>query len=104
LARLVTPETDPIRERRAHIARAVKIAKRVGYTALTVSIVAFLVALATDFPSWLVTLTVTTLVAAIIILPLPIVLGYGVRAAEREERQAERPRPAGDSHKGPGGS
>ena len=37
-------------------------------------------------PGWSVALTIGTLVAAIVILPVPIVLGYGVRAAEREER------------------
>jgi hypothetical protein len=98
----VTPDPDPVRARRARIARSVKIAKRVGYSALLVAIVAFLVALATDVPSWLVTLTVAGLVAAIVILPVPIVLGYGVRAAEREERQAERGR--GSPAQGPGSS
>ena len=90
----MTAADDPVLARRARIARAVKIAKRVGYSALMIAIVGFLVALATDFPSWLVTLTITMLVAAIVILPLPIVLGYGVRAAEREERQADQARPA----------
>jgi hypothetical protein len=105
LAKLVNLEHDPVRERRARIARSVKLAKRVGYGALMVAVVGFLVALTTDFPSWLVTLTVTALVAAIVILPLPIVLGYGVRAAEREERQAEQARrPAGDTNEAPGGS
>jgi hypothetical protein len=77
---------DPVVARRAAIARAVAAAKRVGYTALLVAIVAFFVGLATGFPSWTVTVTIVGLVAAIVVLPLPIVLGYGVRAAEREER------------------
>jgi hypothetical protein len=45
------------------------------------------VAAATDFPALGVDLSIAALVAACVILPLPIVLGYGVRAAEREERQ-----------------
>ena len=32
-------------------------------------------------------LSIGGLVAGILILPLPIVLGYGVRAAEREDRR-----------------
>jgi len=32
------------------------------------------------------------LVAACIILPIPIVLGYGVRAAARDERSGDPPR------------
>ena len=78
--------TDPVLERRARIARLVKIAQRLGYLALAVAVVTFVIAFATGFPSALVTITIVGLVAAIVILPLPIVFGYGVRAAEREER------------------
>lgn len=80
---------DPVLARRAHIARLVKIAQRVGYAALGVAVLAFVAAAAADFPGWLVATTVATLVAAIVILPVPIILGYGVRAAERDERRAE---------------
>ena len=78
---------DPVVERRARIARFVKVAQRIGYLLLLVAIVAFVISFLTDFPSWSVTLTIVSLVLAIVILPLPIVFGYGVRAAEREERQ-----------------
>ncbi len=81
---------DPVAQRRARIAQWVAVAKRVGYGALLAGIVLFFVALATSFPAWAVTATIVALVAAFVILPLPIVLGYGVRAAEREERAARR--------------
>jgi hypothetical protein len=84
---VVSPDVDPIVARRVRIARFVKIAQRVGYSALLVAIVAFVAAIASDFPNWLVTVTVVALVAGIIVLPVPIILGYGVRAADREERQ-----------------
>jgi hypothetical protein len=77
---------DPVLQRRARIARAAAAGKRVGYLALLVSIVAFFVGLATDFPAWSVTAAVGGLVTACVVMPLPIVLAYGVRAAEREER------------------
>jgi hypothetical protein len=77
---------DPVIERRARIARYVKAAQRVGYAFLMLAIVMFVVGLASDFPAWTVDLTVAALVVAIVVLPVPIVLGYGVRAAEREER------------------
>jgi predicted Na+-dependent transporter len=83
----VSANPDPVLERRARIARFVRLAQRVGYASLLLAIVAFVAAAVSDFPSWLVTVTVVALVAAIVILPVPIVLGYGVRAAEREERQ-----------------
>ena len=85
----MTAAGDPVRERRARIARFVKIAQRVGYSALLLAIVTFVVGLTSDFPGWTVVLTVTALATAIVILPIPIVLGYGVRAAEREERGAD---------------
>ena len=79
-------ESDPVLVRRARIAARVKLAKRIGYTALLVSIVAFGIAIATSFSGAAVVVAVVGLAVAFVVLPIPIVLGYGVRAAEREER------------------
>ena len=84
-----TPE-DPIARRRAAIARTVRIAKRVGYTALAGAGLAFFAALATDLAAWAVATTIVALVVAIVVLPVPIVLGYGLRAAERDDAQHRR--------------
>ncbi|MCZ7530269.1 MAG: hypothetical protein M5U31_07925 [Acidimicrobiia bacterium] len=84
-------DPDPMVARRARISRWVTFAKRVGYAAMLVAIVAFVAAFAFDFPSWAVTTVVVALIAAVIILPAPIVMGYGLRAAERDERNARRP-------------
>ena len=81
---------DPVLARRARIARLAALGKRVGYAALAVAIVSFFVGVATSFASWTVVVTTTGLVAACVILPIPIVLGYGVRAAAREDRQPDR--------------
>jgi hypothetical protein len=51
-----------------------------------VAIVAFVVAAATGFPGAAVTVTIVGLVVGCVVLPLPIILGYGIRAAEREDR------------------
>ncbi len=80
------PLTDPVLERRARIARMVALGKRVGYLALLVAIVAFVISVLTGFPDWAVGLSIGGLVVAIVVLPLPIVFGYGIRAAERDER------------------
>jgi hypothetical protein len=85
----VSRSIDPVAARRAQIARFVTLAKRVGYLALAVSIAAFVAGLVTDFATWTVVATIGGLVVAIVVLPLPIVLGYGIRAAEREDREAE---------------
>ena len=84
--------SDPVLARRARIARIVRYGKRAGYAALLVAVVSFVVAAATDFPAVAVDISVAALVASIVILPVPIVLGYGVRAAEREEREARQQR------------
>jgi hypothetical protein len=86
---LVVRPDDPVAARRARIARVVAIATRVGYGFLALAVVTFVAAALTDFPSGLVTLTVVALVAACLVLPAPIVLGYGLRAAEREDREAQ---------------
>jgi hypothetical protein len=83
------PGADPVRARRARIARAVRIARQAGYAMLLVSIVSFVVAAATDFSSLWVGLTIGALAATCAILPVPIVLGYGIRAAEREDRRQQ---------------
>ena len=79
---------DPVRARRARIAHWVRVGTRTGYTLLVLSMIGFAVAAVTDFPGALVRAVVVALVAACVVLPVPIVLGYGVRAAEREDRDA----------------
>jgi len=86
MERVVAREPDPVVARRARIGRAVAIAKRIGYLLLVVAVAGFIAAAVTGFAAWAVTLTIVALVGACVILPVPIVLGYGLRAAEREER------------------
>ena len=81
---------DPILARRARIARLASTGKRVGYAALGVAIVGFVAGVVTSFARWTVVTSTVGLVAACVILPIPIVLGYGVRAATREDRQHGR--------------
>ncbi len=83
---------DPVLRHRARLAVGVRIAKRAGYGALLVAIVAFGAAAATGFPRALVAVCIAALVASCVILPVPIVMGYGIRAAERAERDQGRER------------
>jgi hypothetical protein len=87
---------DPVAARRARIARSVALAKRVGYGLLALAMLAFVAAAIAGFPSALLTVTVVSLVTACLVLPVPIVLGYGLRAAEREERDARNRRAGGE--------
>ena len=80
------PVDDPVVRRRARISRWAKLGKRVGYLALLVAVVGFAVGVIGGFSPAVVQVTVAGLVVMCVVLPVPIVLGYGVRAAEREER------------------
>jgi hypothetical protein len=84
-----SPPDDPVVAQRARIARWVSLAKRIGYGLLLLAVVSFIVAAVAGFPGGLVTVTVVALIAACVVLPVPIVLGYGLRAAEREDREAQ---------------
>ena len=87
--------TDPVLQKRRRIAHWVGLAKRIGYSLLLLAIVAFTAAAITGFTGWLVTVTVVALIGACIVLPVPIVLGYGLRAADREDGEAAARRAGG---------
>ena len=78
--------SDPVLERRERIRRWSDLGKRVGYTCFAVAVVLFVVAFIAQFPSWLVTLIVAAMVLGSIALPPAIVFGYGVKAADAEDR------------------
>ncbi len=82
--------SDPVAAKRVRIGRVVALAKRIGYLGLLVAMVAFVISAVAGFPGWAVGLTIAGLVVGIVVLPLPIILGYGIRAAEREERGGGR--------------
>jgi len=79
-------ESDPVLAQRARISAQVKLAKRIGYLGLLVAIAAFGIGIATSFSGGIVTIAVVGMVLAFVVLPIPIVLGYGVRAADRHDR------------------
>ena len=84
----MSPPPDPILERRARLGRLAAIGQRIGYGLLGLSIVAFVVAVATGLPTLMVRTVEGSLVLACVVLPPSIVLGFAVRAADREDRQA----------------
>ena len=82
--------SDPITAQRLRIGRRVGLAKRIGYLGLLVAIIGFVISVIAGFPTWSVAVSIGGLVVGIVVLPLPIILGYGIRAAEREERGGGR--------------
>jgi len=77
---------DPVLVRRERIRRFTDLGKRIGYTAVAAAVVLFVPAFIADFPGWLVSVIVACLVVACITLPPAIVLGYGIKAADAEDR------------------
>jgi ABC-type transport system involved in cytochrome bd biosynthesis fused ATPase/permease subunit len=81
------PSSDPVRERRARIAKLVEVGQRVGYGLFAVAIVGFVVGFAVGFSGVWVALVVTSIIVGSLVLAPAIVFGYAVKAAEREDRE-----------------
>ena len=81
---------DPVLVKRERMRRLAALGSRIGYAALLVAIVAFLVGVLNDLPSWSVTLVVAGFAVATACLVPSIILGYAVKAAAREDRERSR--------------
>ena len=77
--------TDQVRQRRAVVARWTLLANRVGYLVLALAVATFIIAFAIGFSSTLATTVVACLIISFVLLAPSIVLGYAVKAAERED-------------------
>lgn len=82
--------SDPVLERRERIRGLVNFGKRVGYGLFLVAIIGFVVALITGPTSLLVGIVVGSIAVGSVFLAPAIVFGYGISAAEREERGVSR--------------
>jgi hypothetical protein len=78
---------DPVRARRALVAKWTLVANRVGYLAFGLAIALFVMAFVFGFTGPLVTAVTVCLVVGSILLAPAIVLGYAVKAAEREDQE-----------------
>lgn len=80
-------EVDEVLIQREKIRVQVKRYKRIGYTLMFVSIVSVVACWPLHWPKYLVVTAMVTFSLSCIILPAPIVFGYGIKAAEREDRK-----------------
>ena len=81
------PQPDPIRARREQIAKWSLLANRIGYLCFGVAIAVFVIGFAIGFTPAVTTIVVVALVVGSVLLAPSIVLGYAVKAAEREDRE-----------------
>lgn len=78
---------DPVRVKRAKIARWTQLANRVGYLFVLIAMVLFVLAFIFDFNSTMATLVIIALIIGCVLLAPSIILGYAVKAAERDDRE-----------------
>jgi hypothetical protein len=76
---------DPVRRKRAQVARWTLLANRIGYLVLALAMTLFVMAFVFGFTSTMATLIIISLVVSFTLLAPSIVLGYAVKAAERED-------------------
>jgi hypothetical protein len=81
---------DPVRERRAVIARLVKVGQRIGYALFAVAVGFFAVGFAAGFNNGVVLVIELCLLIGSIVLAPAIVFSYAVKAAERDDREHGR--------------
>ena len=79
-----------MRARRARLARASLLANRIGYLFFAVAVAVFIIGFAVGFTGAIVAIVVTALVVGSLLLAPAIVLGYAIKAAERDDRDHGR--------------
>jgi len=79
--------TDPVRAKRARVARLVEIGQRVGYGLFGLAIVLFIYGFVAGYTGTITSVIVICLIVGSIVLAPAIVFGYAVKAAEREDRE-----------------
>ena len=77
---------DPVLQRREQFRRLAELGQRVGWACIAIAVIAFFVGLATSSLSTWSPVVVVALIACTATLAPGIVLGYAVRAADREDR------------------
>ncbi|HEV3364269.1 MAG TPA: hypothetical protein VG795_09050 [Acidimicrobiia bacterium] len=77
---------DPVRQRREQIARLASAARKAGWTFFGVACVAFIAGLIIGLSGLVVVVVVGSLALGSGLLLPAIIVGFGVTAAEREDR------------------
>lgn len=78
---------DPVLARRHQMARWATAGKRLGYLLFGLAMVLFAVAMLTGLPRGLAMAVIASMAVGSLVLAPSIVIGYGVKAADREDRE-----------------
>jgi hypothetical protein len=79
--------TDPVRARRQRVARWTQLANRLGYLFFGIAMVTFVIGFLVSFNGAVSAIVVSSMIIGSMLLAPAIVLGYAVKAAEREDRE-----------------
>ena len=82
----MTGPVDPVLARRQRLARLARTGRRAGYSLYGVSLAAFVAGFLTGFTTGPATVAAIGLVAGSFLLAPSIIVGYGVAAADRADR------------------
>lgn len=85
----MTAHSDPVLERRQRLARLARTGRRAGYSLYCVSLAAFVTGFVTGFTTAPATIAAVTLVTGSLLLLPSIIIGYGVSAADRADRDGD---------------
>jgi len=77
---------DPVRQRREQVARLASTARKAGWALFALACVAFIAGLVIGLTGLIVVLVVGSLALGSALLLPAIIVGFGVTAAEREDR------------------
>ncbi len=84
----VTPdEIDPIRVKRAQVAKWTQLANRIGYFFVALAMVLFVIAFFSGFSPLMADLVIISFVIGCVLLAPSIIVGYAVKAAERDDSE-----------------
>ena len=84
------PSNDPVRSRRQKISRINNAANRLGYLLWAIAMVCFVTAFIVGFKGLLVDMVIACIIAGSILLAPSIIIGYAVKAAERDDLENGR--------------
>jgi hypothetical protein len=84
------PSNDPVRSRRQKISRINNAANRLGYLLWAIAMVCFVTAFIVGFKGLLVDMVISCIIAGSILLAPSIIIGYAVKAAERDDLENGR--------------
>jgi hypothetical protein len=82
-----TPKIDPVRIKRQKVAKYTLLANRIGYLFFALAIATFVIGFAVSFNGAVSAIVIGSLVIGSALLAPAIVLGYAVKAAERDDRE-----------------